>query len=47
MTYVLIFFAGCMMGGIFGIFTMCMMIQEGQADDREEWFNDQFKKNHR
>ena len=42
MTYVLIFLAGFMMGGIFGIFTMCMMIQAGQADEREErWFDDE------
>ena len=40
MTYVLTFLAGCMIGGIFGVFTMCMMIQAGQADDREEWFDE-------
>jgi ABC-type lipoprotein release transport system permease subunit len=40
MSYFLTFIAGCMMGGIFGVFTMCMMIQAGQADDREErWFD--------
>ena len=27
--------------GIFGVFTMCIMIQAGQADDREEsWFDE-------
>ena len=36
MSYVLIFLGGAMLGGIFGVFTLCMMIQAGQADDREE-----------
>ena len=36
MLYVITFLAGCMIGGIFGVFTMCMMIQAGQADEREE-----------
>ena len=36
MTYVLTFLAGCMIGGLIGVFTMCMMIQAGQADEREE-----------
>jgi hypothetical protein len=47
MLYVITFLGGAMLGGIFGVFTMCMMIQAGQADDREEWFDDEFKKNHR
>ena len=48
MSYLMTFLAGGIMGGIFGVFTMCMMIQAGQADDREEWWlDDQFKKNHR
>lgn len=39
MLYVITFLGGAMLGGIFGVFTMCMMIQAGQADDREErWF---------
>ena len=42
MLYVITFLGGAMLGGIFGIFTMCMMIQAGQADDREEaWFDDE------
>ena len=42
MTYVLTFLAGCMIGGLIGVFMMCMMIQAGQADDREEaWFDDE------
>ena len=41
MSYVLTFLAGGIMGGIFGVFTMCMMIQAGQADDREAWFDDE------
>ena len=42
MTYVLTFFAGCMLGGIFGVFTMCAMVAAGQADEREErWFDDE------
>ena len=36
MLYVITFLGGAMLGGIFGVFTMCMMIQAGQADDREE-----------
>ena len=36
MTYVLTFLAGCMIGGIFGVFTMCGMIAAKEADDREE-----------
>lgn len=36
MTYVLTFLAGCMIGGLIGVFMMCMMIQAGQADEREE-----------
>ena len=47
MSYVLIFLGGAMLGGIFGVFTLCMIIQAGQADDREERFDDEFKKNHR
>lgn len=40
MSYLMTFLAGGIMGGIFGVFTMCMMIQAGQADDREErWFD--------
>ena len=32
-----------MLGGIFGVFTLCMMIQAGQADDREErWHDDKY-----
>ena len=41
MTYVLTFLAGGFIGGMVGIFTMCMMIQAGQADDREERFDDE------
>lgn len=41
MSYVLTFLTGGIMGGIFGVYTMCMMIQAGQADDREEWFDDE------
>lgn len=45
MTYVLTFLAGCMIGGIFGVFTLCMMIQAGEADDREErWFDGRHNK---
>jgi hypothetical protein len=40
MTYVLTFLAGGFIGGMVGIFTMCAMIAAGQADDREEWFDD-------
>ena len=48
MLYVITFLGGAMLGGIFGVFTMCMMTAAGQADDREEkWFDDQSKKNHR
>lgn len=39
MSYILVFMAGGMLGGIIGVFTMCMMIQAGQADDREERFD--------
>lgn len=40
MLYVITFLGGAMLGGIFGVFTMCMMIQAGQSDDREErWFD--------
>lgn len=39
MSYVLTFIAGGFIGGMVGVFAMCMMIQAGQADDREErWF---------
>jgi len=42
MLYVITFLGGAMLGGIFGVFTMCMMIQAGQADEREErWFDDE------
>lgn len=42
MTYVLTFLAGGIMGGIFGVFTLCMIIQAGQADEREErWHDDE------
>lgn len=42
MLYVITFLGGAMLGGIFGVFTLCMMIQAGQADDREEaWFDDE------
>lgn len=42
MFYVITFLGGAMLGGIFGVFTLCMMIQAGQADDREEaWFDDE------
>lgn len=47
MSYVLTFLAGGFIGGMVEIFTMCAMVQAGQADDREEWFDDEFKKNHR
>lgn len=41
MLYMITFLGGAMLGGIFGVFTMCMMIQAGQADDREEeWFDE-------
>lgn len=46
MSHVMAFLAGCMVGGLIGVFVMCAMIAAGQADDREEWFDDQFKKNH-
>lgn len=39
MSYVLTFIAGGIIGGTVVLFTMCMMIQAGQADDREEWFD--------
>ena len=46
MSYVLMFLAGGMLGGIIGVFTLCMMIQAGQADDREEeWFDDERRSN--
>lgn len=46
MTYVLTFLAGGIMGGIFGVFTLCMIIQAGQADEREEaWFDDERRSN--
>lgn len=46
MLYVITFIGGAMLGGIFGVFTMCMMIQAGQADDREEaWFDDEHRSN--
>ena len=42
MSYVLMFLAGGMLGGIIGVFTMCAMVSAGQADDRqEEWFDDE------
>ena len=42
MSYVLMFLAGGMLGGFIVLMTMCMMIQAGQADDREEaWFDDE------
>lgn len=41
MSYVLIFLGGAMLGGIFGVFTLCMIIQAGQADEREERMNGQ------
>ena len=40
MLYVITFLGGAMLGGIFGVFTMCMMIQAGQADEREEMMRD-------
>ena len=36
MTYVFTFLAGCFLGGVVGIFTMCAMVAAGQADEREE-----------
>ena len=45
MRHVMAFLAGGMVGGIFGVFTMCMMIQAGQADDREERFDDERRSN--
>lgn len=45
MTYVLTFLAGGFLGGMVGVFAMCMMIQAGQADDREErWFDGRHNK---
>lgn len=42
MTYVLTFLAGCMTGGLIGIWTMCAMMTAKEADDREErWFDDE------
>ena len=42
MLYVITFLGGAMLGGIFGVFTMCMMMAAGQADEREErWFDDE------
>ena len=47
MLYVITFLGGAMLGGIFGVFTMCMMIQAGQADEREErWFDDERRSNY-
>lgn len=40
MTYILTFLAGGIMGGIFGVYTLCMMIQAGQDDREERWFDD-------
>ena len=40
MSYVLTFLAGGFLGGMVGVFTMCGMIAAGQADDREERFDD-------
>ena len=42
MSYLMTFLAGGILGGIFGVFTMCAMVSAGQADDREErWFDDE------
>ena len=40
MSYLMTFLAGGILGGIFGVFTMCAMVAAGEADDREErWFD--------
>ena len=36
MLYVITFLAGCMIGGLIGVFMMCGMIAAKEADDREE-----------
>lgn len=36
MSYFLTFIAGCVVGGIFGIFATCAMVVAGQADDRAD-----------
>ena len=41
MSHVMAFLAGCMVGGLIGVFVMCAMVAAGQADEREEaWFDE-------
>ena len=42
MSHVMAFLAGCMVGGLIGVFVMCAMMTAKEADEREErWFDDE------
>lgn len=46
MSHVMAFLAGCMVGGLIGVFIMCAMMQAKLADEREErWFYDERRSN--